>query len=134
MPRIFNHKIFNRAIFNTRLLASGVSKRKFIKLPKQLMEGVAILKVSSGLVIPVYLKAEGKILTGFNSKVESKISYPDSIITSSKISREVYKPIYSAVSTVGDLALKGKLVNVELVLNKFFKSHKVINQLLLLDV
>ena len=135
MPRIFNHKIFNRAIFNTRLLATGPSqRRKFKKLPKQLMEGSAVLKVSSGLIIPVYLKAEGKILTGFNSKVESKISYPDSMTISSKILREVYKPIHSVVSTVGDITVKGKLNNVELKLNKFFKSHTVVNQLLLLDI
>tara|TARA_R110000803_G_scaffold76587_1_gene141286 strand:- start:3 stop:407 length:405 start_codon:yes stop_codon:yes gene_type:complete len=132
---VFNSNLFNKAIFNTKFIASGgVSKRKFIKLPKQLMEGSAILKVSSGLIIPVYLKAESKILTGFNSKVESKISYPDSIITSSKILREVYKPIHSAVSTIGNIAVKGKLDNVELKLNKFFKSHTIVNQLLLLDI
>ena len=132
---VFNSNLFNKAIFNTKFIASGgVSKRKFIKLPKQLMEGSAILKVSSGLIIPVYLKAESKILTGFNSKVESKISYPDSIVTSSKILREVYKPIHSVVSTVGDIVVKGKLNNVELKLNKFFKSHTVVNQLLLLDI
>lgn len=135
MISLFNYTIFNRPIFNTRLEATGPSqRRRFKKLPKQLMEASAILKLSSGLVIPVYLKADGKILSGFNSKVESKISYPDSMIASSKIFREVYKPIYSAVSTEGDLSLKGKLINVELVLNKFFKSHKVINQLLLLDI
>mgnify|MGYP003630306616 FL=1 len=132
---VFNSTLFNKAIFNTKFIASGgVSKRRFKKLPKQLMEGSAVLKVSSGLIIPVYLKAEGKILTGFNSKVESKISYPDSIVTSSKILREVYKPIHSVVSTVGDIVVKGKLNNVELKLNKFFKSHTVVNQLLLLDI
>ena len=132
---VFNSTLFNKAIFNTKFIASGgVSKRRFKKLPKQLMEGSAVLKVSSGLIIPVYLKAEGKILTGFNSKVESKISYPDSIVTSSKILREVYKPIHSVVSTVGDITVKGKLNNVELKLNKFFKSHTVVNQLLLLDI
>lgn len=132
---VFNSTLFNKAIFNTKFIASGgVSKRRFKKLPKQLMEGSAVLKVSSGLIIPVYLKAESKILTGFNSKVESKISYPDSIVTSSKILREVYKPIHSVVSTVGDIVVKGKLNNVELKLNKFFKSHTVVNQLLLLDI
>tara|TARA_R110000803_G_scaffold7849_1_gene25216 strand:- start:337 stop:741 length:405 start_codon:yes stop_codon:yes gene_type:complete len=132
---VFNSTLFNKAIFNTKFIASGgVSKRRFKKLPKQLMEGSAVLKVSSGLIIPVYLKAEGKILTGFNSKVESKISYPDSIVTSSKILREVYKPIHSVVSSVGDITVKGKLNNVELKLNKFFKSHTVVNQLLLLDI
>ena len=132
---VFNSNLFNKAIFNTKFIASGgVSKRRFKKLPKQLMEGSAVLKVSSGLIIPVYLKAEGKILTGFNSKVESKISYPDSMTISSKILREVYKPIHSVVSTVGDITVKGKLNNVELKLNKFFKSHTVVNQLLLLDI
>ena len=132
---VFNSTLFNKAIFNTKFIASGgVSKRRFKKLPKQLMEGSAVLKVSSGLIIPVYLKAEGKILTGFNSKVESKISYHDSLGASSKILREVYKPIQSVVSTVGDIVVKGKLNNVELKLNKFFKSHTVVNQLLLLDI
>jgi len=132
---IFNSTLFNKAIFNTKFIPTGgVSKRRFKKLPKQLMEGSAVLKVSSGLIIPVYLKAEGKILTGFNHSIESRISYPDSMSISSKILREVYKPIHSVVSTVGDITVKGKLNNVELKLNKFFKSHTVVNQLLLLDI
>ncbi len=132
---VLKSTLIKKAICNTKFIPSGgVSKRRFKKLPKQLMEGSAVLKVSSGLIIPVYLKAEGKILTGFNSKVESKISYPDSMTISSKILREVYKPIHSVVSTVGDITVKGKLNNVELKLNKFFKSHTVVNQLLLLDI
>ena len=132
---IFNSTLFNKEIFNTKFIPTGgVSKRRFKKLPKQLMESSAILKVSSGLIIPVYLTVEGKTLTGFNSSIESKISYPDSMTISSKILREVYKPIHSAVSTVGDIVVKGKLNNVELKLNKFFKSHTVVNQLLLLDI
>lgn len=132
---VFNSTLFNKAIFNTKFIASGgVSKRIFKKLPKKLMEGSAILKVSSGLIIPVYLKAEGKILSGFNSKVESKISYPDSMNISSKILYEVYKPIYSIVSTVGDIVVKGKLNSAELKVNKIIKSHTVFKQLLFLDI
>ena len=134
---IFNSNLFNKAIFNTKFIASrgnGVSKRRFKKLPKELMESHASFKVSSGLIIPVYVKAESKILTGFQSKIESRISYPDSISTSSKILREVVQSVKSSVVTDGEIMIKGKLNNVELKLNKFFKSHRVVNQLLLLDI
>ena len=132
---IFNSTLFNKAIFNTKFIPTGgVSKRRFKKLPKQLMEASASLRISSGLIVPVYLKAESKILTVTNHSIESKISYPDSMSISSKVLCEVYKPIHSVVSTVGDIVVKGKLNNVELKLNKFFKSHTVVNQLLLLDI
>ena len=132
---IFNSTLFNKAIFNTKFIPTGgVSKRRFKKLPKQLMETSASLRVSSGLVIPVYLAVESKMLTEFYSNVESKISYPDSIPTSSKILADVYKPVSSVVTTDGEIGVVAKFDNIELKLNKMYKGDTVRNILSLLDI
>jgi hypothetical protein len=132
---VFNSTLFNKAIFNTKFIASGgVSKRKFRKQPKELLWSHAILKVESRIDIPVSIKTEGKILTGFNSKVGSKISYTDNVITSSKILREIYKPVNSVVYTDMEVDVNSTLDNMELKLNKIYKYNTIKSVLSLLDI
>tara|TARA_B110000285_G_scaffold206879_1_gene245798 strand:+ start:1371 stop:1775 length:405 start_codon:yes stop_codon:yes gene_type:complete len=132
---VFNSTLFNKAIFNTKFIASGgVPNRKFRKLPKELLWSHALLKVKSKIIMPVSIRTEGKILTEFNSKVGSKISYTDNVITSSKILSELYKPVTSIVYTDMEVDVNSTLDNMELKLNKIYKYNTIKSVLSLLDI
>jgi|LWDU01.1.fsa_nt_gi hypothetical protein len=134
MPSIFNATLFNKAIFNTRFIAAtGYTKRKFKRLPKQLLSAQTTLKVSSKLMKPVSLKFESKILTELQSTIESKILTNRDIDTISKIMSEVYKPIGSLISKDVDITVKGNINVMELNSNKMIKYNTIQNILSLID-
>jgi hypothetical protein len=133
MP-VFNSTLFNKAIFNTKFIASGgVSKRKFRKLPKQLMFSQTTLKASSNIVIPVSLKFESKVSGDITSNVKSSVSFNDSITILSKLSHEFNKPINSSISKGIDITVKGNINVMELNSNKMVKYNTIQNILSLID-
>ena len=133
---VFNSTLFNKAIFNTKFIPAGggVSKRRFIKLPKQKMFAHTELSVSSNTSVHSTISFESKITSEIHSSVDSKISFGDSVNISSKLLHELYKPINSAIMSkdVG-ITVKGNINVMELNSNKMVKYNTIHNILTLLD-
>lgn len=131
MVAIFNSTLFNKAIFNTRVMGSGVSKFKKQKKQKILAQG--IIRIQGGIAIPVLVKAESKISTTQSNEIKGKILTYGSSNVESKILIPSDIPVKSSISTDYSIPVKGKLNNMELTMNKIAKANKIQNILTIMD-